>query len=233
MQSLFAMEFIMFRKIYLLTIFLTLSSMATASQDTYKNEIAKFYEIPNVHHLTLLHIEGFQQTTEYSCGPATIMSLLRFYNMIKPEDMNKITEKRIIKEMRTNPDTGTNPQQMISWLQHHGFEVKYGENGTIEMLVNYLNQGIPVIVEWIDWGGHWELVVGYDQAGKSIDGDKDTIFFADPAAHFDNVKSIHGLTSFNPDRFNSMWFDTQYFKPGKLTKGIYIIATPKVKHATR
>ena len=44
----------------------------------------------------------------------------------------------------------------------------------------------------------------------------------DPAAHFNNVKSVYGLSAINPDRFQYMWQDS------KGVKGIYIIAYPKM-----
>ena len=44
----------------------------------------------------------------------------------------------------------------------------------------------------------------------------------DPAAHFNNVKRVYGLSAINPDRFQYMWLDS------KGVKGIYIIAYPKM-----
>jgi len=180
--------------------------------------------------LTMLKVKGYQQTEDYSCGPASVMSLMNYYGMLKDSDMNKSTELKIIKEMGTTKESGSSPQQIITWLKNHGFDVKSGINGTLSMLQDNLKNGIPTIVEWMDWGGHWEIVTGYDAVGKTYDNDKDTIFFANPSAHFENanIKFFNGITKFNPDRFASMWFDAQYFNPGHLVKGIYIIAVPKV-----
>lgn len=60
--------------------------------------------------------------------------------------------------------------------------------------------------------------------GKTIDDDKDTLFMIDPAAHFNNVKTVYGLSAINPDRFQYMWQDSKGIKG---IKGIYVIAQPK------
>ncbi len=201
----------------------------TTALDKHRNEVAHFYGLKSVKNFILLPIKGYQQTEDYTCGPASVMSLMNYYGMLSSKQMNKTTELKIAKEMGTTKEVGTSPQQIINWLEHHGFEVKSGENGTVSMLQDNLKKGIPTIVEWIDWGGHWEVVTGYNAVGKTSDEDKDTIFFANPSAHFENanIKFINGITIFNPDRFASMWFDAQYFNPGHLVKGIYIVAVPK------
>jgi hypothetical protein len=161
-----------------------------------------------------------QQTEDYTCGPSAVVTLLNYYQKIAKKNLNKSTEMQISQEMQSSPRVGTNPKQIIRWLETHGFAVKSGENGTIDMLKHNLQRGIPTIVEWIDWGGHWVLVIGYLSDAKR--GDK--IIFADPAAHWSNHCD---LTVFDADRFQSMWFDAKYFHPGHLTKNIYITAVPR------
>jgi hypothetical protein len=57
--------------------------------------------------------------------------------------------------------------------------------------------------------------------GATVDDDKDIMFMTDPAVHFNNVKTVYGLTAINPDRFQEMWQDSEG------VKGIYIIAYSK------
>lgn len=106
-------------------------------------------------------------------------------------------------------------------MSTHGFNVKVGRDGSVEMLRKYISRGIPVFVDWIDWGGHWVTVAGYDYAGNIHNRDKDTIFFADSAAHFDNVITCDGIIFINADRFASMWFNSKH------VRNIYVVATPK------
>lgn len=189
---------------------------------------ANYYEMkPNPYYVSL-GVKGYQQTTDYTCGPAAVMSLMRWYNMLNDTDLNPNTEMRIAAEMGTgdvNSDhPGTTTQQMTGWLQTHGFTVISGENGTLEMIRGNLRKGVPVLIEWIDWGGHWVVATGYYAESEAPSKGADTIFFADPAVHWTSPNNPEGVSSFNAWRFRDMWFDAQYFRPGHLVKNIYIIA---------
>ncbi|MBF0314920.1 MAG: C39 family peptidase [Oligoflexia bacterium] len=177
-----------------------------------------------VQHKLLLHSYSYQQTTDYTCGPASLVTLLHYYGFYGDELM-------IATEMgtrdRSHKNPGTSPQQMVDWLETHGFSVVWGEEATgdregLRIIRESLINRNPILVEWIDWGGHWALVVGYLSGGKS-DGSEDTIILADPAAHYNGNKS--GLTYANAERFYSMWFDAFCFE--KIMRRTYIIATPR------
>ncbi|WP_371371834.1 peptidase C39 family protein [Sporomusa aerivorans] len=194
---------------------------------------ANYYEMtPNPNYVSL-GVKGYQQTTGYTCGPAVAMSLLRWYNLLGDQDLNQNTEMTIAREMGTGDLTarhpGTSPQQMEKWLKSNGFEVTVGYNGTLAMLRENLHNGIPTLVEWIDWGGHWVIVTGYYVASGAPEEGPDTIFFADPAVHWTTVNNPDGISSFNAWRFRDMWFDAQYLNPGKLVRNVYIVAVPKKK----
>jgi ABC-type bacteriocin/lantibiotic exporter with double-glycine peptidase domain len=162
----------------------------------------------------MLPIRAFQQTTSYTCGPAALVTLSRHYD--RPGD-----ELAIADEAKCTPDKGTSPEHMVAWLEEHGFEVTWGEHGTLDLLRSNLERGVPTLVEWIDYGGHWVLVVGYDTKGTENPRD-DVIHFADPADGHDDTRD--GLTSFNAVRFDAMWFDAFLFERPMFK--IYITATP-------
>jgi hypothetical protein len=110
---------------------------------------------------------------------------------------------------------------MVAWLEDNGFQVTWGEHGSLALLRANLERGVPTLIEWIDYGGHWVLVVGYDTRGTETPRD-DVIYFADPADGHDGDPD--GLTSFNAVRFDSMWFDAFLFDRPMFK--IYITATP-------
>jgi ABC-type bacteriocin/lantibiotic exporter with double-glycine peptidase domain len=166
---------------------------------------------------TQLPIAALQQSTDYTCGPSCLVTLLRYYG--RDGD-----EMQIAKEVQCNKETGANPQNMAAWLEHHGFKVTWGENGTLEMLRANLARGVPTLVEWTDWGGHWVIVAGYDTRGTP-QTDDDLLIFADPWDRLDGVAD--GLTTFNAERFESMWFDAFLF--GKPMHKVYITAEPAKK----
>jgi hypothetical protein len=161
-----------------------------------------------------LPLTAFQQTTDYTCGPAALLTLLHYYH--RDGD-----EMKIASEAHCNKDTGTSPQDMVAWLEHHGFKVTWGENGSLDMLRGNLAKGIPTLVEWIDWGGHWVIVVGYDTRNTDT-LDDDLLIFADPSDCTDGV--VDGITTFNAQRFDSMWFDAFLF--GKPMHKLFITAVP-------
>lgn len=192
---------------------------------------ANYYEMKSNPYYISLGVKGYQQTTDYTCGPAAVMSLLRWYNVLNEEAMNHATEMSIAREMGTgdmhSKQPGTTPEQMAQWLKDNGFQVTVGYNGTIGLLRENLKNGIPTLVEWIDWGGHWVVVTGYHAASESPTKGPDTIFFADPAVHWLSVNNPDGISSFNVLRFQDMWFDAQYLKPGHVVRNVYIIAIPQ------
>lgn len=164
--------------------------------------------------LTLLKVESFQQTTEYTCGPASVVSLLGYFG-------KKGDELTIAREMGTSPVVGTNPGQMAVWLSNNGFVASWHEYGELDTLLNRLKRKLPTLVEWSDWGGHWVLAIGYDTRNTENIWD-DILIFADPYDRHDD--NADGYTWFNAGRFYYMWYDALLF--GKLTQRVYISAQP-------
>lgn len=191
---------------------------------------ANYYEMKPSPWYVSLGVRGYQQTTEHTCGPAAVMSLLHWYGLLADSQLNAATELRIAREMGTGDKQsarpGTSVAQMTNWLEQRGFVVASGEDGSLELVRGYLNKGIPVLVEWIDWGGHWVVATGYHAAYESPARGPDTIFFADPASHWANPENPDGISSFNAWRFRDMWLDVQYLNPGRITRQVYIIAVP-------
>lgn len=181
---------------------------------------SEYFGLPIQNHppkagLTLLKAESFQQTTEYTCGPASVVTLLKYYG--KTAD-----EMRIATEMGTSTTCGTTPQQMTEWLNNHGFNATWNQEGSLEMLRQNLTNHKPTLVEWSDWGGHWVLVIGYDTRNTESTAD-DVIIFADPYDRHDDHPD--GLTWFNAERFYYMWYDALLF--GSTMRRIFIEAVPQ------
>ena len=193
---------------------------------------ANYYEMKPSPWYVSLGVRGYQQTTDYTCAPAAVMSLLHWYKLLPDKELNAQTEMRIAREMGTrdmqSPQPGTTTEEIVKWLDSNGFVVLTGQDGTLELVRSYLNKGIPVLVEWIDLGGHWVVATGYHAAYESPAKGPDTIFFADPASHWSNPNNPDGISSFNAWRFRDMWFDVQYLNPGQITRNVYIVAVPKV-----
>jgi hypothetical protein len=151
--------------------------------------------------LTILDVHSHQQQTDYTCGPAAALSLLNYYNI-------NSAEQKLSEWMRTDSLVGTTPEGLVDGLVKAGLPAKWGLNGSLSHLRENLSNGIPTLVEWTDWGGHWALVVGYDDRATSEISD-DVIIFADPYDYHDDIQD--GFTIFNAERFDYMWYDELLF----------------------
>lgn len=193
--------------------------------------------IENLHRNGLYFIPGlksYQQTTEYTCGPAVLLAISLYYQ--KPGiKANRETEMQIALEAGTRkPDVfkeqgkpGTQPHEMKKWLETHGFDVKLeyenrDDGSALQKLKENTIKQIPTIIEWADLTGHWAIVVGYDTRNNSDPWD-DVIILADSYDRYDDYQD--GYSFINANRFYWLWFDAFYFEA--ITWRTMITAVPK------
>ncbi len=176
------------------------------------------------------NLKGYQQTTDYSCGPAALLSLAKFYGVPGIEE-NAETEMKIVSDSGTRDFNsslpGTKPEEMAAWLERNGFDVHLefedkGDGTSLQSLRENIRRGVPTLVEWIDLNGHWAVAVGYDYRNVSDPWD-DVLILADPYDRYDDYQE--GYSFVNANRFYWMWFDALYF--GNVTWRTMITATPK------
>lgn len=90
----------------------------------------------------------------------------------------------------------------------------------VKWLTGHLKAGRPVMVEWVDWNGHWQAIIGYDNNGTPSIGD-DTLIFADPYDTSDH--SQDGYYVYPLERWFYMWHDrTVATKPYQLQPFVVI-----------
>jgi Peptidase_C39 like family len=187
------------------------------------------YHVPTpAKHLVLTNVYSYQQTTNYTCGPSVVMTLLQHYGKLSASQMNRETEMRIAKEMNTT-ESGTSQLDLVAWLRKNGFSVSYGQNVSLDMLINNINRGIPTIIAWNDMIEHAMLVVGYNSEGETPSGKNDVIFAADPASSNtidDNGLTIRGIDSLSPDQLEYNQVNANFFNPTHSAIGMYIVAVP-------
>jgi len=171
-------------------------------------------------HLTVIPLKSYrQQVSNYTCGPVAAMTVLSYYNQSVPD--TDAEEALIARQMNTS-ENGTTPVQIATWFKQRGWNATWGTNGSRQMLLDNLHAGIPTMVEWINWGGHWVVVVGYDTRGTDTIWD-DVIIFADSVDCDDD--RVDGVTYANYGEFDAMWFDAHYF-PENMQNRAYVAAVP-------
>ena len=76
------------------------------------------------------------------------------------------------------------------------------------MIQDYLKKGIPVMVAWNDWGGHWQVIIGYDTMGTETTQD-DVLIVADSYDATDHNQDGYGI--YPAERFYYNWTMYDFF----------------------
>jgi len=74
----------------------------------------------------------------------------------------------------------------------------------VKWITGNLEANRPILVEWSDWDGHWQVIIGYDTNGTPGIGD-DVIIFADPYDTSDSWQD--GYYYYPAERWFYMWSD--------------------------
>ena len=75
-----------------------------------------------------------------------------------------------------------------------------------DYLIGKLDAGIPVMVDWVDWAGHWQVVIGLDSCGTDSPYD-DVLILADPYDITDHCQDGYYIFPFG-----------RFFRPGADTR---------------
>ena len=182
-----------------------------------------FDSLQSDNNLTLIPLKSYrQQVTNYSCGAVAAMTVMSYYG--QPVTNTDADEDRVAHEIFGNVSekTGLDPEQITQWFRRNGWNATWGTGGSRDMLRENLRNGVPTMVEWMDWGGHWVVVTGYDTRGTENIWD-DVIIFADSVDCHDD--RADGVTYFNYGEFDAMWFDAHYF-PENMKDRVWVVAVP-------
>ena len=130
-----------------------------------------FYHLESSDTLTILsHFKTQQQTSEWSCGVSSALMVLNWYG--KLGDYN---EESLAAYRSNGLEPGaTSLSQLIEIFQGvGGFDLystydcqdQVHEVFTFDYIQKTLAAGNPIMVGWNDWGGHWQVIIGYDTMG--------------------------------------------------------------------
>lgn len=151
--------------------------------------------------LTLL--EGFrtaQQATEWSCGPVSALMVMDWFGM---NDMG-LTEFDLA-QMRQDGKTGAtlvdgqkemfanlNAEYGQDWVY---FGMREYDGWVGDLIPELLAHGIPMMIAWDEWGGHWQVIIGYDDMGTEATQD-DVLVLADAYDTTDHNQDGYFLESY-------------------------------------
>ncbi|MDD5627001.1 MAG: C39 family peptidase [Patescibacteria group bacterium] len=153
-----------------------------------------------------LKVKSFQETLNAGmCGPASLKILFSYYGINK-------TEKELAKMIGWDKDLGVDDKGIKQVAETLGFKVKIKNNSSFGDIENWLNKGVPVIVDWFTRGrsdypdsetadGHYSVVAGLDNK---------FIYLQDP-----EIGKIRKIKRYD---FMRVWFDFKgdYIQKNKL-----------------
>ncbi|MDD4583235.1 MAG: hypothetical protein PHR60_03475, partial [Eubacteriales bacterium] len=160
----------------------------------YKN-VDAFNLKPNKTRTILEGYRSTQQATEFTCGVTSMLAALDWFN--KRENLNEM-DLALLRD-KTDGLPGTTIQEMLNvisklpekWEVKTSYDLVEGDSefecGLMienqytdlgEIIPYYLKKGIPIMVMWHEWGGHYQTVIGYDTMGTEATCD-DVIILMD------------------------------------------------------
>lgn len=156
--------------------------------------------------LHILHqFQTYQQTTEYTCGAASALMLLNWFGQ------KQYHEKAIAGLLETHCTKGSSVENigdlfdLLGWNvdAHASTDRKFQTVEAAEQtIIDYIDRGIPIMVDWVDWAGHWQVLIGIDTCGTDTPYD-DVLIFADPYDVTDHKQD--GYYTYPLGRFFGMW----------------------------
>ena len=192
----------------------------TASQLQGRSDIAQspYFAAPDIfnftsnEHLTILsHFKTRQQSTGYTCAPIAAAMVVEHFLGKLPHD-----EMEMASIMQTNNINGTTIRGLANYFQQLGWQVSSSVDSNTpkdfssfkDFVLENLQNNTPIIIENIEWGGHYRVIIGYDTMGTSYLGD-DVIILADSFDLADHVQDGYNIE--NAQKLYYMWFDAQLF----------------------
>ena len=191
-----------------------------------------FYNMKSDDTLTILsNFKTQQQTSEWSCGVSSAMMVMKWYG--KLGDYNEET----LAAYRDNGLTpgATSLRQAIEIFEGvGGFDVystyDYRDNVydvfTFDFIKQTLADGNPIMVGWNDWGGHWQVIIGYDTMGTETTQD-DVIIVADPYDTTDHNQDGYGVYSAERFLYNFTFYDFFDEANDDINDMAFLIAKPQ------
>lgn len=189
-----------------------------------------FYNMKSTDTLTIL--SGFrtqQQTSEWSCGVTSALMVLDWYGALEQHNEETLAQYR---SNGLHPGATSLRQAMEIFEGVGGFDLtttfdwgqEIYDNFTLDYIQETLAAGNPIMVGWNDWGGHWQVIIGYDTMGTETAQD-DVLIVADPYDTTDHNQDGYGV--YGAERFLYNFTFYNFFDDADLNDMCFIVATPR------
>ena len=192
-----------------------------------------FYNMTSTDTLTILpHFQTMQQTSEWSCGVVSALMVMNWYG--KLGDYNEQTLAQLRGTIGDKPGATSMSQMVDIFNGVGGFNcysaIDAGEEVadifTFEYIQQQLAAGNPIMIGWNDWGGHWQVIIGYDTMGTETTQD-DVIIVADPYDTTDHNQDGYGVYAAERFLYNFTFYNFFSEESGELNDYCFLVATPE------
>lgn len=192
-----------------------------------------FYNMTSTDTLTILpHFQTMQQTSEWSCGVVSALMVMNWYG--KLGDYNEQTLAQLRGTIGDKPGATSMSKMVDIFNGVGGFNcysaIDAGEEVadifTFEHIQQQLAAGNPIMIGWNDWGGHWQVIIGYDTMGTETTQD-DVIIVADPYDTTDHNQDGYGVYAAERFLYNFTFYNFFSEESGELNDYCFLVATPE------
>lgn len=160
----------------------------------------------------------YQQTNETSCGPAAALTVLHHYGVKTFDELKIAGLMGTINTMAADSsELGTSTLKIVTFFESLDWKVESSltsadQNGVSfkaiedfrEFAISNIQNGIPIMVENIYWGGHWRVIIGYDTMNTPQIED-DILIYSD--SYDVNDHKQDGYMAENVGLFYYTWID--------------------------
>lgn len=184
-----------------------------------------YYNMESTDTLTILSkFKTIQQTSEWSCGVTCALMVLEYYD--KLGDWNEETLAALRENSTPGATSLSQAMDIFDGVGGFSYETTYDHNDleeiTLGMIQERLKDGIPVMIAWNDWGGHWQIIIGYDTMGTETEAD-DVMIVADPYDTTDHNQDGYGVYGAERFYYNFTMYD--FFEDGPNDR-LFLAAKP-------
>lgn len=191
-----------------------------------------FYNMESDDELTILtHFPTHQWSIPCACGPNATLMILNYFSDYS------MSEQEIFDKVDCKIPGGTKIKSIVDFLRNEGYEIETSiehtktVNGKVfdameefrDFVIENLRKGYPILVESVYYGGHYQVIIGYDKRSEK-DFLHDIIIFADSSDETDDYQD--GYHYFSAFKFYTMWFDDR-FLPVEHRQQPYIVVKGK------
>ena len=159
----------------------------------------------------------YQQSTDFTCGAASLLMVLNHWNIVDKNELDLAKEMGICSFDDTEKGFyKCYPAAIEIAVKNRGIKtVPQQKFETPESFAEFVKKQImvdsPILVEWCTWGGHWTVIIGFDDMGTT-DVSNYVLIMADPYDTTDHCQDGYVIVPF--EKFFYEWFDAGVLSPG-------------------